>query len=181
MNSNNNEDKVVYLRLDDVMPNRFQPREVFDETGLEELASSIKEHGVIQPIIVRQIGDKYELIAGERRSKASALAGLTTIPAIIRNMDDRESAKVSLLENLQRKNLSAIEEARTYKRILELDNMTQDDLAKTMGKSQPLIANKLRLLSLPEEVQDALIKNQISLLSRNQMMKFVKSINLHHL
>lgn len=161
-NDNNNENKVVYLHLDDILPNRFQPREVFDETGLEELAESIKEHGVIQPVIVRQMGDKYELIAGERRSKASAIAGLTKIPAIIRNMDDRESAKVSLLENLQRKNLSAIEEARTYKKILELDNMTQDDLAKTMGKSQPLIANKLRLLMLPEEVQDALIKNQIS-------------------
>ena len=160
---NNNEDnKIVYLRIDDIMPNRFQPREVFDETGLEELADSIKEHGVIQPIIVRQVGNKYELIAGERRTKASALAGLTTIPAIIKNMDDRESAKVSLLENLQRKNLTPIEEARTYKRILELDNMTQEDLAKTMGKSQPMVANKLRLLALPEEVQDALLKNQIS-------------------
>ena len=160
--NNDTENKIVYLRLDDILPNRFQPREVFDEEGLEELADSIKEHGVIQPIIVRQVGNKYELIAGERRSKASALAGLTTIPAIIKNMDDKESAKVSLLENLQRKNLSAIEEARTYKRILELDNMTQEDLAKTMGKSQPMVANKLRLLALPEEVQDALIKNQIS-------------------
>ena len=160
---NNNEDnKIVYLRIDDIMPNRFQPREVFDETGLEELADSIKEHGVIQPIIVRQVGNKYELIAGERRTKASALDGLNTIPAIIKNMDDRESAKVSLLENLQRKNLTPIEEARTYKRILELDNMTQEDLAKTMGKSQPMVANKLRLLALPEEVQDALLKNQIS-------------------
>ena len=160
--NNDTENKIVYLRLDDILPNRFQPREVFDEEGLEELADSIKEHGVIQPIIVRQVGNKYELIAGERRSKASALAGLTTIPAIIKNMDDKESAKVSLLENLQRKNLSAIEEARTYKRILELDNMTQEDLAKTMGKSQPMVANKLRLLALPEEIQDALIKNQIS-------------------
>ena len=114
--NNDTENKIVYLRLDDILPNRFQPREVFDEEGLEELADSIKEHGVIQPIIVRQVGNKYELIAGERRSKASALAGLTTIPAIIKNMDDKESAKVSLLENLQRKNLSAIEEARTYKR-----------------------------------------------------------------
>ena len=158
-----NENKITYLRLDDIIPNRFQPREVFDETGLEELADSIREHGVIQPIIVRPIENgKYELIAGERRSKASALAGLTTIPAIVRNMDDKESAKVSLLENLQRKNLSPIEEARTYKRILELEDMSQGDLARTMGKSQPLIANKLRLLSLPEEVQDALIKNQIS-------------------
>ena len=156
------ENQVVNLRIDDIIPNRFQPREIFDESGLEELSESIKEHGVIQPIIVRQVGDKYELIAGERRTKASSLAGLTTIPAIIRNMDDKESAKVSLLENLQRKNLSAIEEARTYKRILEIDNMTQEDLARNLGRSQPMIANKLRLLSLPDEIQDALMKNQIS-------------------
>ncbi len=162
MNNDETENKIVYLRLDDILPNQFQPREVFDEAGLEELADSIKKHGIIQPVIVRSQGDKYELIAGERRCKAAALAGLTKIPAIVREMDDKESAKVSLLENLQRKNLSAIEEARTYKKILELDNMTQDDLAKTMGKSQPAIANKIRLLGLPEEVQDALIKNQIS-------------------
>lgn len=162
MDKEKKENEVVYLRLDDILPNQFQPREVFDETGLQELADSIKEHGVIQPVIVRPQGDKYELIAGERRCKASALAGLTKVPAIIREMDDKESAKVSLLENLQRRNLSAIEEARTYKKILELDNMTQDELAKTMGKSQPMIANKIRLLGLPEEVQDALIKNQIS-------------------
>ena len=156
------DNKVVYLRLDDIIPNRFQPREIFDEPGLQELSSSIKEHGVIQPIVVREMGGKYELIAGERRTKASALAGLTTIPAIIKDMDDNESAKVSLLENLQRKNLSAIEEARTYKKIIELDNMTQEELARTMGKSQPMVANKLRLLMLPDEVQDALMKNQIS-------------------
>ncbi len=156
------DNEVVYLKIEDIIPNKFQPREIFDETGLDELSDSIKEHGVIQPVIVRPMGDKYELIAGERRCKASSLAGLTTIPAIVREMDDRESAKVSLLENLQRKNLSPIEEARTYKRILELDNITQDNLAKTMGKSQPAIANKLRLLGLPEEVQDALMKNQIS-------------------
>ena len=156
------DNKVVYLRLDDIIPNRFQPREVFDEAGLQELSDSIKEHGVIQPVVVRPIGNKYELIAGERRTKASALAGQTTIPAIIRDMDDKESAKVSLLENLQRKNLSAIEEARTYKKIIELDNLTQEGLARTMGKSQPMVANKLRLLMLPDEVQDALMKNQIS-------------------
>ena len=162
MKDENRENKVEYLRIEDIIPNRFQPREIFDETGLSELADSIREHGVIQPILVRKIGDKYELIAGERRMKASSLAGLTTIPAIIRDMDDRESAKVSLLENLQRRNLSAIEEAKTYKRILELENMTQEELARTMGRSQPMVANKLRLLSLPEEVQDALMKNQIS-------------------
>ena len=156
------EDKIVYLRLDDIIPNRFQPREVFDETGLQELSESIKKHGVIQPIVVRKLGDKYELIAGERRTKASALAGLTTIPAIVRNIDDKESAKVSLLENLQRKNLSPIEEARTYKRIIQQDNLTQEELARTLGRSQPMVANKLRLLMLPDEIQDALMRNEIS-------------------
>ena len=158
----NNENEVVYLYLDDIIPNRFQPRQVFDEKALKELAVSIKEHGVIQPIIVRNIGNKYEIIAGERRYKASALAGLTKIPAIVRNLDDKESSKVALLENLQRKNLNPIEEARTYQKILELDQMTQEELAKTMGKSQSSVANKLRLLSLSDDVQDALLKEKIS-------------------
>lgn len=157
-----NKDQVVQLYLDDIIPNRFQPREVFDERALKELAVSIKEHGVIQPIIVRNVKGKYEIIAGERRYKASALAGLTKIPAIIRDLDDKESSKVALLENLQRKNLTPIEEARTYQKILEIDEMTQDELAKTMGKSQSSVANKLRLLSLPDEVQDSLLKEQIS-------------------
>ena len=157
-----NKDEVVYLHLDDIIPNRFQPREVFDEKALKELAVSIKEHGVIQPIIVRNVKGKYEIIAGERRYKASALAGLTKIPAIIRDLDDKESSKVALLENLQRKNLTPIEEARTYQKILEIDEMTQEELAKTMGKSQSAVANKLRLLSLSDEVQDALLKEQIS-------------------
>ena len=156
----NNENEVVYLYLDDIIPNRFQPRQVFDEKALKELAVSIKEHGVIQPIIVRNIGNKYEIIAGERRYKASALAGLTKIPAIVRNLDDKESSKVALLENLQRKNLNPIEEARTYQKILELDQMTQEELAKTMGKSQSAVANKLRLLSLSDDVQDALLKEK---------------------
>lgn len=155
-------DEVVQLYLDDIIPNRFQPREVFDEKALKELAISIKEHGVIQPIIVRSVNGKYEIIAGERRYKASALAGMTRIPAIIRDLDDKESSKVALLENLQRKNLNPIEEARTYQKILEIDQMTQEELAKTMGKSQSSVANKLRLLSLPDEVQDALLKEQVS-------------------
>ncbi len=154
--------EVVYLYLDDIIPNRFQPREIFDERPLKELAVSIKEHGVIQPIIVRKVNDKYEIIAGERRYKASALAGLTKIPAIVRDLDDKESSKVALLENLQRKNLNPLEEARTYQKILEIDEMTQEELAKTMGKSQSAVANKLRLLSLPEEVQQSLLKEQIS-------------------
>lgn len=156
------EEEVIYLYLDDIIPNRFQPREVFDERPLKELAVSIKEHGVIQPIIVRKVNDKYEIIAGERRYKASALAGLTKIPAIIRDLDDKESSKVALLENLQRKNLNPIEEAKTYQKILELDEMTQEELAKTMGKSQSSVANKLRLLSLPEDIQQALLQEKIS-------------------
>ena len=154
--------EVKYLYLDDIIPNRFQPRENFDEKALKELAVSIKEHGVIQPIIVRQIGEKYEIIAGERRYKASTMAGLTKIPAIITNLDDKESSKVALIENLQRKDLTPIEEARTYQKILELDALTQEELAKTMGKSQSAVSNKLRLLSLTDEVQDALLHEQIS-------------------
>ena len=154
--------EVVELYLDDIIPNRFQPREVFNQEALEELSASIKEHGVIQPIIVRKIGDKYEIIAGERRYKASTLAGLTKIPAIIRNLDDKEASKVALLENLQRRDLSPIEEARTYQKILEIDDMTQEELGKTMGKSQASIANKMRLLSLPDEVQEALLNDKIS-------------------
>jgi len=155
-------DEVVQLYLDDIIPNRFQPREIFDEKALKELAVSIKEHGVIQPIIVRNVNGKYEIIAGERRYKASALAGLTKIPAIIRDLDDKESSKVALLENLQRKNLNPIEEARTYQKILEIDQMTQEELAKTMGKSQSAVANKIRLLALPDQIQEALLKEQIS-------------------
>ena len=154
--------EVVDLYLDDIIPNRFQPREVFNEQALKELSDSIKAHGVIQPIIVRKIGDKYEIIAGERRYKASAMAGLTKIPAIIRNLDDKETSKVALLENLQRKDLTPIEEARTYQKIIELDDMTQEELGKTMGKSQASIANKMRLLSLPDEVQEALLEDRIS-------------------
>lgn len=155
--------EVVSLYLDDIIPNRFQPREVFDDQALKELAVSIKEHGVIQPIIVRKVDNKYEIIAGERRYKASTMAGLTKIPAIVKNLDDKESSKVALIENLQRRDLTPIEEARTYQKILELeDNMTQEQLASTMGKTQSSVSNKLRLLALPDEVQDALLKTRIS-------------------
>ena len=158
-----NNTEVVYLYLDDIIPNRFQPREVFDEQALKELAVSIKEHGVIQPIIVRKVDNKYEIIAGERRYKASTMAGLNKIPAIVKNYDDKESSKVALIENLQRRDLTPIEEARTYQKILELeDDMTQEELAATMGKTQSSVSNKLRLLALPDEIQDALLNEKIS-------------------
>ena len=158
----NLENEIFELSLENIMPNRFQPREIFEDESLMELAESIKQHGIIQPIIVRKIGDKYEIIAGERRYRASKLAGQKTIPAIIRNIDDKEVAKVALLENLQRRDLSPIEEAKTYQTILKLDNLTQDELANNLGKSQSAVANKLRLLNLDEEVQTALLNNEIS-------------------
>ena len=158
----NMENEIIFIKLDDIIPNRFQPREVFDEVALNELADSIRQHGVIQPIVVRQVGNKYEIIAGERRYKASAIAGLTKIPAIIKNLDDKESSIVAYVENAQRRNVSAIEEARTSERILKTNNMTQEQLARELGISQSALANKLRLLSLPLEVQEALMKNEIS-------------------
>ena len=158
----NMENEIIFIKLDDIIPNRFQPREVFDETALNELADSIRQHGVIQPIVVRQVGNKYEIIAGERRYKASAIAGLTKIPAIIKNLDDKESSIVAYVENAQRRNVSAIEEARTSERILKTNNMTQEQLARELGISQSALANKLRLLSLPLEVQESLMKNEIS-------------------
>lgn len=158
----NLEKEIFDISLQDIIPNRFQPREMFDDEALKELSQSIKEHGVIQPIIVRKVGDKYEIIAGERRFRASQLAGKQTIPALVRDIDDKEAAKIALLENLQRSNLTPIEEAKTYQTILKLDNITQDELAKNLGKSQSTIANKLRLLTLDEEVQTALLNSQIS-------------------
>ena len=155
-----NEKKVLELNLDDILPNRFQPRIKFDESAINELAESIKEHGVIQPIIVREIGDKYEIIAGERRYKASVLAGKTTIPAIITNLSDRESAEVALIENVQREDLSPIEEAVSYRKILDM-GLTQEQLADKLDHNQSTIANKLRLL-IEEEVQEALLNNKIS-------------------
>ena len=158
----NLEKEIFEISLKDIMPNRFQPREIFEDSALQELAQSIKEHGVIQPIIVRKVGDKYEIIAGERRFRASQLAGKETIPALVRDIDDKEAAKIALLENLQRKDLTPIEEAKTYQTILKLDNITQDELAQNLGKSQSAVANKLRLLNLDEEVQTALLNSKIS-------------------
>lgn len=158
----NLENSVLQVPIEDIIPNRFQPRLTFDDRGLEELASSIKQHGIIQPLVLRRVNDKYEIIAGERRYKAATLAGLTTVPAIISNIDDNKSAEVAIVENVQRRNLTPIEEARSYKNLLDKGYLTQSELAKKMGISQSAIANKLRLLNLDEEVQEALLNNQIS-------------------
>lgn len=157
-----NEREIKVLNIDDVLPNRFQPRIQFDEKAIDELAESIKIHGVIQPIVVRKLGNKYEIIAGERRYKASVLAGKTNIPAIITTLDDKESAEIALIENIQRQNLTPIEEAISYKKILDMGYLTQVTLGEKLGKTQSTIANKLRLLNLDEDVQEALMKNKIS-------------------
>ncbi len=154
--------RVVDLDLNDILPNRFQPRIKFNEDSIIELSESIKEHGVIQPIIVRPIGDKYEIIAGERRYKASVLAGKDTIPAIISEINDKDSAEIALIENVQRRDLTPIEEAISYKRILDMSYLTQEQLAIKLGKSQSAVANKIRLLNLCDEVQAALMDEKIS-------------------
>lgn len=156
------ESQVQNINIDLIIPNRFQPRLSFDEKALNELAESIKQHGIIQPLIVRQLADKYEIIAGERRYKAATLAGLSTVPVIVTNLSDAKSSEVALVENIQRKNLSSIEEALSYKRKIDKDNLTQEQLAKLLGLSQSTVANRLRLLNLSNEVQDALLKEKIS-------------------
>ena len=158
----NREPLIQNVNIDYIIPNRFQPRLTFDEKSLNELASSIKEHGIIQPLVLRRLGDKYEIIAGERRYKAAQLAGLTEVPAIISNIDDNKSAEIALVENVQRRNLNSLEEAKSYKKILDKEGLTQEELAKKIGVSQSTIANKLRLLNLTSEAQDALMNDKIS-------------------
>ena len=154
---------IVELSLDELRPNPYQPRKKFDEEALNELAASIKEHGVFQPIIVKKTVKGYDIVAGERRFRASKKAGLTTIPAIIEDFSDDEMMQISLLENLQREDLTAIEEAKAYKSIIEASNITQDELAKRVGKSRSHITNMLGLLKLPTNVQDLVLYNKISM------------------
>lgn len=153
--------KVLEVNIEEVLPNRFQPRIKFNEEEMGELTKSIKEYGVIQPIVVRKVFDKYEIIAGERRYKASVLAGKKTIPVVVVDLNDKESAEIALIENVQRKDLTPIEEAISYKRILDM-GYTQETLATKLGKDQSTLANKLRLLNLSDDVQNALLDGQIS-------------------
>lgn len=158
------QDEIIELPLDELRPNPYQPRKIFDEEKLQELASSIEEHGVFQPIIVKKSSIKgYEIIAGERRVRASKMAGLTKIPAIVRNFSDNEMMEIALLENLQRENLNAIEEANAYKNLLTTMGVTQEELATKLGKSRSHITNMIGLLNLPEEVKDLIIEEKISM------------------
>ena len=155
---------VSLISLDQILPNRYQPRTTFLETDLEELAQSVKEHGVLQPIVVRRKGDgMYELIAGERRFRAAKIAGMTTIPALIRNSNDEKALAVALVENIQRQNLNPMEEAKAYSRLMGEFGLTQDLVSRSVGKDRSSIANILRLLSLPKDVQQFIESGAISL------------------
>lgn len=156
-------EEIVKVKLSELRSNPYQPRKIFDEKALEELASSIKEHGVFQPIIIKKSIKGYEIIAGERRVKASILAGLDEIPAIIRDFDDTAMMEIALLENLQRENLNAIEESMAYKKLLETLALTQEELAKRLGKSRSHITNMLGLLSLPEEIQNQISEKKLTM------------------
>lgn len=157
-------DEVVELPIDELRPNPYQPRKVFDEDKLNELAESIKEHGVFQPIIVKKSSIKgYEIIAGERRVKACKIAGINKIPAIIRDFSEQQMMEIALLENLQRENLNSIEEAMAYRSLLDAMGVTQEELANRLGKSRSHITNMLGLLNLPEEVKDMIIDEKISM------------------
>ena len=156
-------EEVIEVDIDELRANPYQPRKVFNDEALIELSNSIKEHGVFQPIIVKKSIKGYEIIAGERRVRASKLAGLKKIPAIIRNLNDEQMMEIALLENLQRENLSAIEEAIAYKSMIEKLSLTQEDLAKKVGKSRSHITNILGLLRLPKEVQQMVANNQLSM------------------
>ncbi|WP_040226388.1 nucleoid occlusion protein [Bhargavaea cecembensis] len=154
---------VIKIPLADIIPNRFQPRTIFDEEKIDELARTINIHGVIQPIVVRPIEDgKYEIIAGERRYRAMKKLNWPEVPAIVRDMDDKETASVALIENLQREELTAIEEAMAYDKLLKLHSLTQEALAQRLGKGQSTVANKLRLLKLPDPVRRGILDRQIS-------------------
>ena len=158
-----NNEEIIELPLSELRSNPYQPRKNFDDAALQELANSIKEHGVFQPIIAKKSIKGYEIIAGERRVKASLLAGKETIPAIIRDFSDQDMMEIALLENLQRENLNALEEALAYKKLLEELNLTQDALAKRLGKSRSHITNMLGLLTLPEEVKDMIMDGKLSM------------------
>ena len=156
-------EEIIDIELSELRPNPYQPRKVFDDEALKELSASIKEHGVFQPIIIKKSIKGYEIIAGERRVRASKLAGLDKIPAIIRDFTDEQMMEIALLENLQRENLTAIEEAYAYKAMIEKLSLTQDELSKKVGKSRSHLTNILGLLRLPKEVQQMIAESKLSM------------------
>lgn len=185
-NDTNDSNNNVFLKISDIEPNREQPRKDFNEEALRELADSIATHGVLQPLLVRPLaGGGYQLVAGERRWRASRMAGLSEVPVVIREMTDSEMTQIALIENLQREDLNSVEEALGYKSLMDAYNLTQDEVAKAVGKSRPAVANVMRLLNLPEEIQDMLKEGEISagharallgIADKETMIKIAKSI-----
>jgi ParB family chromosome partitioning protein len=153
---------VESIKISDIEPNQFQPRKHFDDESLKELSDSIKEHGIIQPIIVRKNDFGYQIVAGERRWRAAKLAGLKEVPAIVKDFDDQKVMEIALIENLQREDLNPIDEAKAYKSLMEQFNLTQEEISKRVGKSRSSIANSIRLLNLDEEVQNMLMEGKIT-------------------
>jgi len=157
-------DRVINISVNDLTPNPYQPRIQMDNESLEDLSASIKEKGVVQPIIVRSMGsDKYEIIAGERRFRACKIAGLSEVPAIVKEANDSEAMAIAITENIQREDLNAIELARAYNSLMSHFNLTQEQLAQTVGKSRPAVANIMRLLQLPKEIQEYILSQKISM------------------
>ena len=157
------EDQVQQIAMTKILVNPFQPRKIFDETAIEELAASIVEHGIIQPIVVRRKDKKYQIVAGERRFRAAKHAGLTEIPVIVKDFNEQQMMEVAILENLQREDLTPIEEAEAYNSLINQLNFTQEDLAKRLGKSRPHIANLIRLLQLPEDIRELVNQGELSM------------------
>lgn len=153
---------LLFCGIEEIRPNRFQPREHFEESKLRELADSIKEKGILEPLIVRRVSDGYELVAGERRWRAAQKAGLREVPVLVKEMDDLEALEISLIENLQRDDLNPLEEAGAYKRLVEEFGISQEELGVRLGKDRTTVTNTLRLLKLPPEVKDQLLQNRIS-------------------
>ncbi len=156
-------DKVTQTAVKDIRVNPFQPRKMFDEEALQELAQSIKEHGILQPIILRRKDSKYEIVVGERRFRAAKLANLTEVPTVVRDLNDTQMMELAILENLQREDLTPIEEAEAYHSLMEHLNLTQEELSKRLGKSRPHIANHIRLLTLPKEIQKFVNEGKLSM------------------
>ncbi|AOV06361.1 ParB/RepB/Spo0J family partition protein [Sporosarcina ureilytica] len=154
---------VEQLHVKSIKPNPYQPRKVFDEVAIEELSDSIKEHGILQPIIVRKTGTSYEIVAGERRFRAAKLVGLDEIPAIVRRLTDEETMELAILENLQREDLTPIEEAEAYNTLMDNLKITQEQLAFRLGKSRSHIANHIRLLALPEKIRQLITDGKLSM------------------
>ncbi len=183
-------EEVIELDINELRPNPYQPRTIFDDQALQELANSIKENGVFQPIIVKKSIKGYDVIAGERRLRASKIAGKKTIPAIIRQLSDEKMAEIALLENLQRENLNALEEAKAYKSLIEKLSLTQEELAQKVSKSRSHITNTIGLLRLPNEVQDMIVSKEITmgharvlskLENNEEIIKMAKSIAANNL